>query len=665
MDYSESHDVEQPQPQPSIEGRPYRSHMRPACFPCRARKSRCQTRNTSVCVLCQAHGTVCVFPQSTARSRRSRDTPRRRNASDAERNATPSLKDQRTRTRCLSSTSPGPPPPQSFTPQSEHHTPNGAMTEFSSPLVVGLNDSISHLIDITAKSHEGSSHVVSPAIADDDRVFQEYLSNTPHGQSRRTVRFQLDLSNPSQYTRSILFQIVPKRGKREVESRSIAASNLEIIDRRIAPYQDDLINLFFEKVNMSFPIFDEPLFRRVYDLDKEKISPGLLSLVYGNTLIFWDTCPRLKNVPCPEIRSVWVYAENAVNAELISTPGISTIISVILNLCGRPSSHHLGNSGHLGMAVALANAFGLNRDPSGWNLSPSEKKFRIRIWWILVIFDRWSSLAYGIPPLIRHANNDVPLPTSEDLHNPGASSTQISAASCFVAFTTLTEVLGHCLEHVYLLGKDLSKMPEASPFNLENLLINWEDSLDDDLRRLVIRGTRLVGSGAANLRLAYLSVKLLIRRSQLDWDRVSLQVKDIDSQYYIQARRVSEEIVDFVRELDESHLRDFWIPLNAYSLTSATTFLMRSALYSRGMAHNAPLKLVRTMINTLQTHRQNYGWDIADNCLSNCTDLVEKIETACEESSSNDLEFEDLVPLDMDMDLAALNGFFPGFTGTF
>jgi hypothetical protein len=140
---------------------------------------------------------------------------------------------------------------------------------------------------------------------------------------------------------------------------------------------------------MSFPILDEVLFRRVFVTDKEKISPGLLSNIYANALIYWDTSPKLRNFRCPEHRPIWVQAEHAVNAELICTPGISTIISIILNISGRPSSHHLGNGGMLGMAVALANAFGLNRDPSDWNLSPSEKKFRIRIWWLLVIYDRW------------------------------------------------------------------------------------------------------------------------------------------------------------------------------------------------------------------------------------------------------------------------------------
>jgi len=272
-------------------------------------------------------------------------------------------------------------------------------------------------------------------------------------------------------------------------------------------------------------------------------------------------------------------------------------------------------------------------------------------------------LAYGTPPLIHRTQHDVPVLAAEHLYSPDASTDQIFAASCFVAFTTLTDVLGHCLELVYHLGNEFSTKPDASPFGLENLLIHWEDSLSDSLRRLIIRGTGLVGHGAANLRLAYLSVKLLIRRSQLDLDRASLQIDDVNSLYYLQARRVSEEIVDFVREMDETHCRDFWIPLNAYSLTSATTFLMRSALTSRGLGRNPSLHLARAMIDALRSLRHKYAWDLADNCLSNCSGLVEKIEAACEESSSNTMDFQE--PMPMDVDIAALNGLFSEFEGNY
>lgn len=321
------------------------------------------------------------------------------------------------------------------------------------------SDSVSTLADIVT-SEEGSSYVVSPIIADDDRVFQEYLCNTSPGHSRRMVRFQLNFngngnesthgSQNGSYTRPILFGMVPRRGERETESRTLAASHLETTEKLIAPHEDDVIDLyvlllhtvddrdvpvllltdysFFNKINLVFPIFDETLFRRVLTADKERISPSLLATLYGIAMTFWNHSPRLVTVTCPDIRSVLIQAEDSFIAELISTPGISTIITFILNISGRPSSHHLGNGGFLGLAVALANAFGLNRDPTDWNLSPPEKKFRIRIWWRLVIYDRWCSLAYGTPPLIRNTQHDVPMLTVEDISNPNSNSGQTFAA---------------------------------------------------------------------------------------------------------------------------------------------------------------------------------------------------------------------------------------------
>lgn len=224
----------------SIIQRPYRSHMHPACVPCRARKSRCESRRQSSCVMCQAHGTDCVFPAAVQSRRRSNNL--RRNATSKEKNPSASVEP---RMRCLSSTSPtlSPRSFQSYTPQSEQYAQIGAMADHSSPSTGREDTSTSALVDLVAKSDKGSSHVVSPAIADDDRVFQEYLSNTSYGQSRRMVRFHLNLNNPSQYTRSILFHTVPKRGQREMESRSIAASNLKIIEKMIEPYHNDLIDL--------------------------------------------------------------------------------------------------------------------------------------------------------------------------------------------------------------------------------------------------------------------------------------------------------------------------------------------------------------------------------------------------------------------------------------
>jgi hypothetical protein len=101
---------------------------------------------------------------------------------------------------------------------------------------------------------------------------------------------------------------------------------------------------------MSFPIFDEMQFRRVFRNHKDTISPGLLSHLYGNAMVFWPHSQILKSIERPDIYTVWIQCENALTTEFSCTPGVSTIITYILNLCGRPSTHILNNGSLVGMA---------------------------------------------------------------------------------------------------------------------------------------------------------------------------------------------------------------------------------------------------------------------------------------------------------------------------
>lgn len=153
---------------------------------------------------------------------------------------------------------------------------------------------------------------------------------------------------------------------------------------------------FFQNANICFPIFDEASFRNAYRTHKEKISPALLCNLYANALIYWDNSPRLRSVRSPDIRFIWNQANEALHSELWLCPGISTVMAIILNVCGRPSTSIFGNGGMIGTAVALCNALGLNRDPSNWNISPLEKRFRIRIWWLVNVHDSWYVLLLTI-----------------------------------------------------------------------------------------------------------------------------------------------------------------------------------------------------------------------------------------------------------------------------
>lgn len=239
---------------------------------------------------------------------------------------------------------------------------------------------------------------------------------------------------------------------------------------------------------------------------------------------------------------------------------------------------------------------------------------------------RRTSLAYGTPLLIHRAQYDVPVPSIELLAPPQASTMQLAGLSVFTALLTLTIVLSHYLEHVYRIARVATNdRPPVSPFDLESLLTDWEDTLDDDIRRLVIRGNNLDRAGAGNLRLSYLGVKLLLRRIGCDSASVPLN-NDSAIQARLQTQRVAEEIVLHVQELKQPHLRGFWLPTNGFTLTSATLFLLRDALKTTTKTRNTSLKLAKDMISSLQIHRNTNAWDLADDCLTNCTEMTEKIE---------------------------------------
>lgn len=252
-------------------------------------------------------------------------------------------------------------------------------------------------------------------------------------------------------------------------------------------------------------------------------------------------------------------------------------------------------------------------------------------------------MAYGTPLHIHRQQYDVPVPSIENICGPKASPTQRGAAAVFVALVTLTVVLGRFLEYIYHVCKDMPNSPEISISELGHMLSQWEESLSNDVRQIVIRGIDLSVPGAANLRLAYLAVQLLLRRIQLDAEKSRLEIGQPTTSYHaINSQRAAEEIVLLVKELDESHLFGFWIPVNAFALTSATTLLLRSALRSSDPLSSAPMKIAKDMIVSLKAH-QNLGWDLAENCLSRCGEVIDRIEERSNDPGTEPPNFQDLL----------------------
>lgn len=137
------------------------------------------------------------------------------------------------------------------------------------------------------------------------------------------------------------------------------------------------------------PLLDEPSFRLQYSQNKNNISPALLACLYAHTTVYWRQSPVLHKYHRPDSRFIWNLANEAIYAELHLSPGLSAISACILNISGRPTTSLIGNGILLGSAVSMAYSFGLNHSPLSWKIPLSEQMLRMKIWWALLLQDKW------------------------------------------------------------------------------------------------------------------------------------------------------------------------------------------------------------------------------------------------------------------------------------
>ncbi|KAK9783687.1 hypothetical protein SCAR479_00246 [Seiridium cardinale] len=471
-------------------------------------------------------------------------------------------------------------------------------------------------------AEQENPHIVGPVNTSDSQVLADYLSVISNNNGG--VRMVRPL--PGSRSKPVLFSTVAKRPLGMDVSSNPSREKLQIIEKLLEPYLDQLIHLYFEKIDICFPLLDVQSFKQQYRSAKDKISPALLSCLLAHTLVHWSFDPFLYDQRRPDIRFIWNLATEALYSELHLSPGISTVVATILNIGGRPTTSLVGNGVQLGAAVSLAHSLGLNRNPLPWDIPDAEKVLRMKIWWSLLLHDKWSSLAYGTPSHIQRAQYDVPAPSVEYLQYQSVTQASIEAVPVFVALFGLTEVLDVYLQHLYHVVEAQGNYLG----NLEYKLNHWIESLEPNVRRIVTRGTRLGSPGAANLRLSYLSAQLLLRRLELENDRDTEALDpDMLDNRYMQVRRTAEEIVLLVQELQVEQLGDFWLPVTAFVFPSTTTFLLRCALETensqQGLANSSSLRLAWDLIVALRDHRDKSGWDLGDMCLSQHAEVVEKL----------------------------------------
>ncbi|KAJ5386872.1 hypothetical protein N7509_009413 [Penicillium cosmopolitanum] len=110
----------------------------------------------------------------------------------------------------------------------------------SDPRNDGGGDGFPNLIGIVAEAGDDSSHIISPAVADDNDILDSYLS-TAQTEKRRCLARSSSTSNRP--LRPVRFNVVPRRPLGVSVKQSVAESKLEVIERYMDPHIDEFLNL--------------------------------------------------------------------------------------------------------------------------------------------------------------------------------------------------------------------------------------------------------------------------------------------------------------------------------------------------------------------------------------------------------------------------------------
>jgi hypothetical protein len=465
---------------------------------------------------------------------------------------------------------------------------------------------------------EQSSILVGPAVAEDVEILQRHISSHEPSQNQRSNPYRLlfrDSSNP------VIYLSVPRYRTGLETTVDAGKGHLEIVSQILGPFRDEVIELYLKHFHSNYPVLDDSTCDALRKRQLDKVSPSLLCTIYAAASPMWRKSDTLKLHPHPDYHYFWNKAISALYEDFIS-PSLATISSAVVEAIGRPSVSLVGNISNCGRTVALAQTFGLHRDPSKWNITTDEKFTRIRLWWGVLANDFWSSIAYGTPPHSVKSCYDVPLPTLENLLPAKATPSQRYSITCFLHLCSLTEILGDILPLVYKLNPEPGEIVQAVD-QLKCQLQMWESQLPEWLP-----SARQPGS--SNLWFCFLYIRLLVSRL---WLRATILNGDAPGTPNNDERleglsKNSSDVLDFINSLEEFHFQDFWLPYCGHLLVLATMVSLRCTVEARNVElRSAHIARLQQFLSHIRFARDNFDWDIADYCIERCAGPIAKIAT--------------------------------------
>lgn len=376
------------------------------------------------------------------------------------------------------------------------------------------------------------------------------------------------------------------KGEPRVEDEVLSKARSDVSNMFSEQEALRLIGLFFRFVYPYFPILSKS---EIYPSGSiapsifQTLPLSLLSAMYATALPFmlYDDLLATTTVHSPPSASTLFRISWLCVTQELHTPRLATLQACLLLLQRAPTNRYTTDTpwktSLVGWTVSLAQTLGLQKDCADWSTIPdSEIGLRKRLWYGVVIMDKWASLGAGMPSHIRSDDTDVSPLSESDLEPPSLdpNSNAIPGfiepeADCshFRLLSELTMILSDIIQSYYTIqaskrtSKDFTLSLElARP--LRSRLRAWNENLPPALA--IKQPDRLSDSGMArlsgnpSLSLAYIVAQMTLFRALLRPQEEDNGIAGSRHAVRAGAKACAKEVVEFVENLPRGASDAFW-----------------------------------------------------------------------------------------------------------
>lgn len=172
---------------------------------------------------------------------------------------------------------------------------------------------------------------------------------------------------------------------------------------------DAMIDAYFKRFHLSYPILHEPTFRAQYSevipQPHGRSWPVLAYVVaaigvYSSAATVGDLDLRL-----------FEHAKSMLSFDFLEVGNLTLVqgLTLISNLQQKRDKPNSGYN-YLGLAVRMAIGLGLHKEFPGWNISPLNMEIRRRVWWSLCVFDVGATITFSRPMVWPYDGVEVSFP---------------------------------------------------------------------------------------------------------------------------------------------------------------------------------------------------------------------------------------------------------------